>query len=260
MQEYRVVVVDDEILIREFITKYINKEIEGFTSVACFDDGQEAIDYINTNPVDVVITDVKMLKVSGLEIAKYIHENKLNIEVIIISAYRHFEYAQEALEYRTKSYLLKPIDPDDLERTLEKIKKELDQKNSNVPEQQSNSTKEKNDGIDVQQSDVVMQKALSYIRENYMRQISLREVADRVYLNEFYFSKLFKKKMNKSFTEYLVELRMEKAIELLKSGKYKLYEISSLVGYESNYFIKVFKNYTGYRPNEYCLRVEDKDE
>lgn len=94
--------------------------------MGCFSDGGEVIDFINKNPVDVIITDVRMHNVSGIDIAKYVSENSMGIEVVIVSAYKSFEYAKQAMEYGVKNYLVKPTSPDELENVLKKIKFLLD--------------------------------------------------------------------------------------------------------------------------------------
>ena len=261
MNNYRVLVADDKKIVRESIAKFVENEIDGFTVVGCFSDGSEVIDYICNNNVDVVVTDIKMHTVSGIDIAKYIYENELEIEIILISAYKYFEYARQALQYGVRDYLLKPTSVVQLEKSFSNIKTVLDKRVSANSEKQE---KEQGDSLlktnNNQRDDVIIQKAIDYIKKNYMNPISLQDVAKSVYLSEFYFSKFFKRKTNKNFTDYLVEVRMEKALELLKSGNYKVNEISKLVGYESNYFVKIFKNYTGYTPREYMLFGEKSDE
>lgn len=258
MADYLVLVIDDNKVIANSLSKFIENEVEGFTVAEHFSDGSEAIDYIDKNHVDVIITDVKMHNVSGIDVAKYVCEKDLGIEVIIVSAYKDFEYAREAMDYGVRKYLVKPVLPEELENVLKKIKNILDvKKDVQVKDAQSTEiTAEQNSMKD----EVVIQKAIDYINKNYMHPISLADVAKKVYLSEFYFSKLFKKQIDKSFTEYLVQVRMEKALELLKTKKYKIYEISGMVGYESNYFVKVFKNYTGFTPREYVCYLEESDE
>ena len=258
MANYRIVIVDDKKVIVESFAKFVEKEIEGFSVVGCFRDGGEVIDFINKNPVDVIITDVRMHNVSGIDIAKYVSENNMGIEVVIVSAYKSFEYAKQAMEYGVKNYLVKPTSPDELENVLKKIKLLLDSRKKDQEEENYNRGEATEQVLP--KEELAIQRAIEYINKNYMQPISLSDVAKKVYFSEFYFSKLFKKKTHKSFTDYLVQVRMEKALELLKSRKYKVYEISKLVGYESNYFVKVFRNYTGYTPSEYFRNLEESDE
>ncbi len=98
----------------------------------------------------------------------------------------------------------------------------------------------------------VIEKAMSYIDENYQYDISLEDVSNHVFLNSVYFCRYFKQKTGETFTDYLTKVRMNEAIRLIKAGQYKTYEISEKVGYKSSkYFSRVFKQYTGLSPTEY---------
>ena len=85
-----------------------------------------------------------------------------------------------------------------------------------------------------------------------MHDVTLEDVANHVNLSSFYFSKFFKSETGKTLTEYITSVRITKAIEMFKTRKYKLYEISEMCGYKSRkYFSHAFKQYTGYTPSEY---------
>jgi two-component system response regulator YesN len=106
------------------------------------------------------------------------------------------------------------------------------------------------DKFDIGDSAVV--KAKNYIDKNYDKDITLFSAANHVFLSPAYFSRLFKEKVGETFINYLVKARLEHAVELLKSGNYKVYEISEIVGYKSaKYFYRLFKKYYGVTPNEY---------
>jgi two-component system, response regulator YesN len=124
---YQVITVDDELVIRSGITNFINSEIEDFKVLHSFSDGSEAIDFIKTNDIDLIISDIKMNRVSGIELAKYIFENKPYIKVILLSGYREFEYARSAIQYGVKNYILKPTNFAEFKEVLSQMKLELDQ-------------------------------------------------------------------------------------------------------------------------------------
>lgn len=123
---YKLIVVDDEKVIRNGICNYIDWEGMGFNVVASFEDGKEAIEYIENNCIDVVLTDIEMAEVSGLELAKYIQEKQSRIKAVIISGYKEFEYARKAVEYGVEHYLLKPVRMEEVKEVFGKIKNELD--------------------------------------------------------------------------------------------------------------------------------------
>lgn len=123
---YRIIVVDDELIIRKGITNFINNEIDGFEAVQSFRDGDEAVEFLKTNDVDLVISDIKMIHMSGIELAKYIYENKPFIKVVLLSGYKEFEYARSAIQYKVKNYILKPTNFEEFRKTLAEIKLEMD--------------------------------------------------------------------------------------------------------------------------------------
>lgn len=124
---YQVIVVDDELVIRNGVTNFINSEIEDLKVLNSFSDGTEAIDFLKTNDIDIVISDIKMTHVSGIELAKYISENKPFIKVILLSGYREFEYARSAIQYGVKEYILKPTNFTEFKEVLSQVKNELNQ-------------------------------------------------------------------------------------------------------------------------------------
>ncbi len=124
---HTLIIVDDENSTHELLKDYIENIIGDFEVIGCFKNGSEAIEFLDENQVDIVITDIKMPKVSGLELAKYIHENIPSIKVIIVSGYGEFEYARQAIAYNVSDYLLKAIDMRELTEVLKRITKELEE-------------------------------------------------------------------------------------------------------------------------------------
>jgi len=130
---YKVIIADDEVIISERLKRFISRNIKEFDVVGCFRDGEFAIECLKNNDIDLVITDIIMLKVSGIDVAKYVFENNLKTKVVILSGYKEFEYAKKAIEYNVTDYLIKPTDFDLLLNVLNKIKLSLDaEKNTEV--------------------------------------------------------------------------------------------------------------------------------
>lgn len=128
---YRLIIVDDELMARESLKRYIAEKCVDFEVAGLFKNGQEAIDFIDQNKIDVVFTDVRMPKLDGMELAKYINENRPEIKVVIVSGYSEFDYAQKAIKYNVQDYLLKMFEPMELFNTLDKIKETLDAERKN---------------------------------------------------------------------------------------------------------------------------------
>ncbi|MFI3213374.1 MAG: response regulator [Eubacteriales bacterium] len=125
---YKVILVDDEILVRQAIGQNIDWNAVGMELVKDCANGQEAVEYLQCNQVDIVLTDIFMPFMDGLELSKYIYENHPDVMVVIFSGYGEFKYAQKAMLYKVQEYLLKPVTPKELIECMRNIKKKLDKK------------------------------------------------------------------------------------------------------------------------------------
>lgn len=132
MQYYKMIIADDEWTIRNGLVGSVDWESLGYQVVADVMDGQDVIDHLQKNQVDVIFTDVQMCQVSGLEVARWAREHRPDVKVVIISGYKEFEYVKEAMDLKVCDYVLKPINPAELEDTFRKIKKELDARRSSL--------------------------------------------------------------------------------------------------------------------------------
>lgn len=124
---YKVLLVDDEVLIREAIRENIHWEEMGFELIGSCENGKEAMEVIEKTPPDLVLTDIYMPYVDGIELARYIHENCPDTRTVIISGYDEFEYAKQAVRYQVMEYIVKPVTPSELTEVLEKARASLDE-------------------------------------------------------------------------------------------------------------------------------------
>lgn len=123
---YRLVIVDDEDIIRKGLAELVDWNNIGYELAACFEDGKEVIDFLENNDADVILTDIKMTEVSGIELAKYVFDNRPEIKVVILSGYKEFDYAKKAIEFKVEYYLLKPTRFDEVYKVFKEIKDKLD--------------------------------------------------------------------------------------------------------------------------------------
>ncbi len=123
-----VLIVDDEELIRDGISSGINWLQLGCNPPFSAENGLEAMDVLSSNEIDIVITDIKMPGMNGLELARWIGENRKDAGVVILSGYDDFKFAQSALSYGVEEYLLKPTKLEELEKTIVKIQKKFEEK------------------------------------------------------------------------------------------------------------------------------------
>ena len=126
MQEYRTLIVDDEPAVSEGLKLKVNWKDCGFRQPNCAFNYNEALDKLEEDKYHLVITDIRMPGLSGLDLLAEMKKIAPNIKVIILSCYDNFEYAKKALEYGVEDYLLKPVDRHELADCLNKVKEELD--------------------------------------------------------------------------------------------------------------------------------------
>ena len=123
---YKVIIADDEKIIRVGLKNLIDWNALGFEIIESFGDGQEIIEYLEYAMPDVIITDIKMNHVSGIDVACHVFERHLPCKVVLISGFQEFDLALKAVRYGVKDYLLKPISVDAIEETFGKLKADLD--------------------------------------------------------------------------------------------------------------------------------------
>lgn len=129
---YTLMIVDDDELIRKGLQKVIQWEKMGFLVEAIFSDGQSALEYVRLHPVDVILTDIKMPQMSGLELIHQATKYREQIKAVIISGYGEFELAKKALLLKVEDYLLKPLGEDEIEAVFLKLKKTMDREKTDA--------------------------------------------------------------------------------------------------------------------------------
>ncbi len=129
---YQVLIVDDETLIRDGLKCIMDWEAAGFSICGEAANGEDALKLILANQPDLVLMDIRMPKMQGLEVVKASREQGFNGKFIILSGYSDFKYAQEAIRFGVEFYLTKPIDEDELSDSLQKIKQSLDNEVRNL--------------------------------------------------------------------------------------------------------------------------------
>ena len=240
---YKLIVVDDEPNSCEFLANFIAEEKLGFEVVGCFGDGHQAWEYISAHPVDCVLTDIKLPNMTGLELARLIYDNKLPIEVVLISGYIDFEYARDGIRYDVFDYLLKPDDYEILPQKLLNLQQMM---NADERFAKSRERDEEQTG-----QEKFIKLAEDYIKEHFAEPISRDTVAGICFMNPSYFGRYFKKRTGYTFIEYLTKTRMDKAVELLQEN-ISVQVIAKRVGYgNQRHFIRIFKSVYGCTPREY---------
>lgn len=245
----RTVIADDERVIRNGLKKMLEVSDLPLNIAEPAANGQEALETIKKFLPQILLMDINMPGIKGLDVIEMVKPYIPDSKVIIISGHDDFKYAQRALQLGAFDYLLKPINKKQL---IDVIKKAID------------NIKEKDIGnvVDVSKYKLdngrsIANKAIEYIKENYKdAEVNLSNLSKMFHVSESYMTRIIKKKVNKSFSAYITELRMEEAMKLLSEREdIMVGQVAEIVGYSSHhYFCRVFKTYTGLSPLEYKNR------
>lgn len=243
---YRLLIVDDEPKIRSGLRSGYPWEKLGFTVVGEASNGSEALDYIATHDIEAVLTDILMPVVSGIDMVMRLNEQKSPVKVVLLSGYREFEYARQAIQYGVFSYLVKPTSYNDVVSTFERLREALNRENHGYTE---DFFEEQPSGL----YDKIINAVYSYV-DNHFADATLEGAASDVGRSIYYLSRLFKQHTGKNFSDYVMAKRMERAASLLSSYRYEIWEISDLLGYNNaKNFSKAFKSYFGKSPRDYRI-------
>jgi len=246
---YKLLVVDDEFASRNTLCSCFPWNQVGFEITAQVDNGKSAFEHVLTEEVDVVLCDIKMPVMSGIEFAEELRARNYKTVIVFLSGYRDFEYAQKALTLGVRYYIIKPARYEELMDVFSKLKSELDSKT--LPNDSSLNKGIPGKPIEGNMQDRLIGATKRYIEDNY-RTATLEGAAKVIHMNPSYTSQLFKQKTGCNFSDYLIEAKMKKAAELLKDIDLKTYDISEMVGYtNAKNFSRAFKSYYGMSPREY---------
>ena len=237
MDKYKVILVDDEAEVIDVIEQKIAWNELGFEVVGSATNGVKAIELVEKTQPDVVITDIKMPYMDGLELSKRLNDDYRNIHIIIFTGFDEFEYAKQCIGLGITDYLLKPIDQEKLQIVLERILGDGAGILENEQELLAPST---------------IRKIMDEIKEHYTENITLTGLAEKYAISVSYLSELLKEHLQLSFSEYISSKRIQKAKELLADESLSIEQIAEQTGYNDYfYFTKVFKKNTGISPSKY---------
>ena len=241
----KVLIVEDEEMIRKGIVLTVDWAALDCVVVGEAANGAQGLEAARRLEPSLIITDLKMPQMDGIEMLTALRKEGCTAYVIILTAYDNFAYAQSALRLGAVDYLLKPFHDGDLENAITRIQQRLRPAAGATPI----GVPRKGD-----KSKYVLE-AMDYISKHYNEpDISVGTVAQSLNISEGYLSHTFKKETDYTLLNYLTRYRIHKAMELLKDCRVKVYEVAEQVGYRDiAYFSATFKKYTGISPSEYQL-------
>lgn len=279
---HTLLIADDEQIECMTLEKMIGDKFEQIAILPSVNDGTSLVQSIEQNHPDIVITDINMPGMTGLEAIELLHLRYKQMQVIINTAYGDFTFAQRAIKCGACDYLLKPCNKQEILHAVQMACDKLDEmkrverglsdqqlsdiadilarkladKSIKKPVEPLSGIPEKldlhTDTGKAEKKNSHIQDAMEFIRSHYMQDISLDDVAEACGLSPFYMSRMFKQSLDVNFVVLLTDVRMEQAVKLLDQGIYSNSEIAKAVGYTSvSYFHKVFRRKTGMTLGEY---------
>ncbi len=245
----RIVVVDDEAGTRSGVIRLIKRISPDFVVVGEAENGYDGMMQIAALQPDVVIADIRMPRVNGLEMIENARLSSPRTRYLILSGYSEFELAKQAIRLSVVDYLLKPVTAGQLADALHQLRNTIRADKGAPPEGMP----------EVPGYSPIVTRIVEGIHRDYARRLYLEEFADQLKITPEYAGSLFSRETGKTFSTYLRDLRMEKAKELLRENSGKIYEIAYKTGYtDVKYFCRVFKEYAGVSARNYARGSIDK--
>jgi YesN/AraC family two-component response regulator len=240
----RVIVIEDEANSARHCTSCINAYGHQFTVVAVCRNVSEARENFSKFSPEVIFCDIRLGKNNGLELIKDFKNSGWDGHTVLMSGYKDFNYAREAIKIGVEDYLPKPIFPDDIVKVLESIATKIDKGHSGI---ETGLIKGRRNNFPA-----FINRALEYVALHYVEHISLTGVAECACVSLAYLSAGFKKYTGYTFIEYLNMYRIEVAKNILLETNHLLEQVALQVGVSDViYFSKLFKRFTGVSPGKY---------
>ena len=243
---FRVILIDDEPLIVEGLKKVVRWEEYQCTVVATAEDAEKGAELIRTLQPDILFTDIRMPGVDGLTMLAGLRSEFPDLQVTVLTGFRDFAYAQEAIRLGVARFLLKPSKMDEIREALACMTARLEKKHTEQSAEQEEPEERENVGS------FLVNRALDYLEEHYAEKLTLQEVADACYVSQWHLSKLLNRYTKKNFYDLLNNRRIRAAKELLADPSLRIGDIGEMIGYaDPAHFARVFRKIAGMSANEY---------
>lgn len=241
---YRVLLVDDDRLILRGLQSILPWQEMDCEVIGTAVDGQEGLRLIREKHPDILLTDIRMPNMDGLTMAAAIRSEYPGMQMTVLTAFRDFEYARQAIRLGVCRYLLKPSDLEELREAVKEMVRRLDELRgmrtpAESPEEQA-------------AHGYVVENALSWMREHCTEHITLEDVAGQVFVSQWHLSKLINRETGMGFLDLLSRMRVEQAKKQLSDPSKRISDAAFESGFSDvAHFSKTFKKITGRTPGEY---------
>ena len=259
-------IVNDEAIIAETTKTEIEWTNYGIDEVYTAYDVCSAKEIIKNNNIDILLCDIEMPRENGLTLIRWIREQELEIECVILTCHAKFAYAQEAVSLRCQDYILLPTQYEDIGNVVYNVVKRIAKRNQgNFSKQfEMNPWQDKIEGEEILENSLVrdsgqiVEEVLAYIVQHiFERGLNVENIASYFHFHPVYLNRIFKKQKDISIRQFIVNERMRIAAQLLKEKRYNVNEVAEKVGY-SHYtnFYNMFKKTYKVSPAQYAEEFE----
>lgn len=250
---YKILVAGSETIERMALCKILSKNLGSGYTILEARNGAEAVAVFEREEPQILLMDVVMPGITGLEAARKIRSTGRPCVIVFLSAYDNFSYAREAISLRAMEYLLKPCSERELLTAVENalgLYERLRPGQGGTQERMLLGEGEEESA----RLSFIREHIECYIRENYASNLSMQKAAQAMNYSDTYFCRLFKQIFGVNFSTYLARFRVERARDLLSGTMHSVKEVGAACGYsDTSYFIRVFKRITGQTPAEYRI-------
>lgn len=243
----RILIVEDEEIIRRGLISVIDWAGMDCCVVGDAPDGRAGLELLRAERPDVVLTDIRMPRMDGIEMAERARAEGILPQLIFLTSYAEFSYAKKAVRLGAADYLLKPVDEEELAALMRKLAAARMGRGTQLPE-----------GGDWQRyfTDTALnpyvRHAMERIHADYREKLSIEVLAEEAGVSASYLSRKFKEATEQTFLEFLTRTRLSSAIAQLSSGKYRVYEVAEENGFgDYKNFCTVFKKYMNCSPRTF---------
>lgn len=235
----RILIVDDDEMTCVVLRKWIlEMHFRAVDAVDIAESAERALEIAQNRRVDILMTDIQMVNMDGLRLIEAMKRINGDLCSLIITAYASFDYAQRAIQLGVRGFLLKPLEREEIEKTVSETLRQMGCDEEHPPVS----------------ADDVVQWAKDYVRQHISDEVNMAQVANELNLSYNYFSRLFSREAGITFSNYISQAKMEEAGRLLKTGM-KTTEVAERLGYQSAQNLnRAFIKYWGCTPMEFKRR------
>jgi two-component system response regulator YesN len=235
----KLLLVDDDIAFVNLLAKHIGRQNFPIEAIGLAHDGLEAMRVCEDLHPEIILTDVRMPNMNGIELAIKLREKYPDVVILFMSVYSEKSYLKMAIKLQAIDYIDKPVDPEELNQALQRSFDMIEQGNAIL----ASGKKPYNKSVEA---------IIQYIMDHYTEEITIDYLASHVYLTPNYLSNLFKKETSKTIIQFITEYRIGKSKNLLVNSNLNLSEIARAVGYsDPRYFSKLFQKLAGTKPSAF---------